>query len=208
MTGKRLTAYTTSMRILVIAEHDGTMLRPASRSCLTFANEIAVATGGDVTWLVLGDRLDHVAAEAAKYAPALAVDAPGLRQPLAEPLARVIATVARERTFDLVCAAASTFSKDCLPRAAAALGGTMASDITRHELVDGRLEVDSPRYAGAVTATLRLLSSPQVVTVRASAYPAAEPAAAAFPIEKLSFDDAALAARGRSEGVKSKKSAR
>ena len=155
------------MRILVIAEHDGTTLRPASRSCLTFAQQIAAATGGDVTWLVLGDRLDHVAADAAKYASVLVLDSPVLNQPLAEPLARVIATVVRERKFDLVCAAASTYSKDCLPRAAAALGGAMASDVTRHELVDGQLEFDSPRYAGAVTATLRLMGSPQIVTVRA-----------------------------------------
>ena len=49
----------------------------------------------------------------------------------------------------------------------------MASDVVRHEVVDGRLQFDCPQYAGAVTATLRLIGSPQVVTVRASAYPAA-----------------------------------
>ena len=50
----------------------------------------------------------------------------------------------------------------------------MASDVLRHELVDGDLQYDCPQYAGAVTATLRLIGSPQIVTVRASAYPAAK----------------------------------
>jgi electron transfer flavoprotein alpha subunit len=196
------------MQILVVAEHDGAALRPASLSCLTFARQIAEATGGSATWLVLGHQLDGVSAEAAKYAPVLVVDSPALSQPLAEPLARVIAVVVRERKFDLLSAAASTFAKDCLPRAAASLGGAMVSDVTRHELVDGRLELDSPRYAGAVTATLRLIGSPQIVTVRASAYPAAAPGPAAFPIEMLEMDATTLTCRGRSEGVKSKKSAR
>jgi electron transfer flavoprotein alpha subunit len=165
------------MRILVVAEHDGTALRAASRSCLTFAQQVAASAGGDVSWLLLGDKLDSLATDAVRYAPVLVVDSPAIKQPLAEPLARVIASVVRERKFDLVCAAASTFAKDCLPRAAALLGGAMASDVMRHELVEGRLELDSPRFAGAVTATLRLIGSPQIVTVRASAYPAA-PAAA------------------------------
>ena len=51
----------------------------------------------------------------------------------------------------------------------------------RHELVDGRLQFDSPQFAGAVTATLRLIGSPQIVTVRASAYPAAAARPAACP---------------------------
>lgn len=183
-------------------------MRPASRSCLAFAEQVASATGGDVTWLVMGDRLDGVAADAARFAPALIVDAPELHLPLAEPLARIISHVVRDRGFDLVCAAASTYAKDCLPRAAATLGGAMASDVVRHGLVDGHLEYDSPRYAGAVTATLRLVGSPQLATVRASAYPAAEPGPTAFPIERLALDATMLAGRGRSEGVRTKKSAR
>lgn len=196
------------MRSLVVAEHDGEMLRPASRSCLTFAQQVAAATDGSVAWLVLGDSVEKVAADAARYAPVIVVEAPALNRPLAEPLARSIAAVARERRFDLVCAAATTFSKDCLPRAAALLGGAMASDVTRHELRNGQLELDSPRYAGAVTATLRLMGSPKVVTVRASAYPAAPIAGSCFSVEKFAVDSATLACRGRSEGTTSKKSAR
>ena len=88
--------------------------------------------------------VDGVAAEAAKYAPVIVVDSPALEHPMAEPFARAIAAVVRQRQFDLVSAAASTFAKDILPRAAALLGGAMASDVVRHELVDGRLSLRQP----------------------------------------------------------------
>jgi electron transfer flavoprotein alpha subunit len=197
------------MRTLVIAEHDGNSLRPGSLSCLAFAQSIAAATGGDVTCLILGHQMNAVAAESARFAQTLVVDSPSLAHPLAEPYARTIASIARDRYFDLVCAAASTFSKDILPRAAALVGGAMASDVLRHELVDGGLQYDCPQYAGAVTATLRLTGSPQFVTVRASAYAAAKPDdAQAHPIEALQIESALMTSRAMYEGTKSKKNSR
>jgi electron transfer flavoprotein alpha subunit len=196
------------MRTLVVAEHDGTSLRASSLSCLGFAKSIVEHAGGDVAWLAAGHQLDSVVAEAARYAPVFAVDSPSLATPLAEPLARVIATVAKQQGSELVAAASSTFSKDVLPRAAALLGGAMASDVVRHEWVDGRLHYDCPRYAGAVTATLRLLGSPQIVTVRASSYAAAESLSQPQAIQSVQLDDAMLAARGKSEGLQSKRNAR
>jgi len=196
------------MRVLVIAEHDGTALRPASLSCLGFAQALAESTGGEASWLVLGQRLEQVAIEAARYAPAFVVDSPGLDQPLAEPLARTIAAVVKQIGFDLVAAASSTFAKDIVPRAAALLGGAMASDVIRHEWTGGRLLLDCPRFAGAVTATVTLHGSPQIVTVRASSYPAAAISNAAHTIEHVELDPATFARRGRYEGLKSKPSAR
>ena len=196
------------MRILVIAEHNETSLRAASRSCLTFAREVAHAAGANMTWLVLGHGLEQVAAEAARYAPVIAVDSPALDEPLAEPLARAIAAIAGERKFDLICAATSTYSKDILPRAAALLSGAMASDVVRHELASGQLLFDCPRYAGAVTATVRLLASPQFVTVRPSSYAIAEIVAEPGAIEYVTLNAESLRRRGRYEGLKSKRSSR
>jgi electron transfer flavoprotein alpha subunit len=197
------------MRILVVAEHDGRSLRGASLSCLSFAKSVAAVIGGNLSWLVLGHQLDSVTAEASQYAPVLAVDSPSLKYPLAEPFACAIAHVLKERTTDLVCAAASTFAKDILPRAAAMLGGAMVSDVVRHQLVDGQLLFDCPQYAGAVTATVRLLGLPQFVTVRASAYPAAQlDDSTTHPIEPLAIDAATLTCRVAYEGLNSKQNAR
>lgn len=196
------------MRIVVVAEHDGTSLRGASLSAMGFAQSIAEAAGGSAVWLVLGHRIDAVADEAAGIAPVLAVDSAALESPLAEPFARVISTVVKERGFALVAAASSTFAKDIVPRAAAQLGGTMASDVVRHELNEGRLQLDTPRYAGAVTATVVLHGSPQVVTVRGSAYTAAQPAGQTHQIERLELDETVFNRRGTYEGLKSKQNAR
>ncbi|NJO35213.1 MAG: hypothetical protein HC869_21025 [Rhodospirillales bacterium] len=47
---------------------------------------------------------------------------------MAEPNGRAIAAIAQQRKFELVSAAASTFSKDVLPRAAALLGVGVAGN--------------------------------------------------------------------------------
>ena len=196
------------MRILIVAEHDGRALRGASLSCVTFANAVAAATGGDVAWLVLGHQMEDVAAEAARYAPVLVVESPALEQPMAEPTARAIATVTGEQKFDLICMAASTYSKDVLPRAAALLSGAMASDVVRAEWVDGKLQLDTPQFAGAVVATIRLLGSPQFVTIRASSYSAAEARSTFGAVERIELDASTFACRGHYEGLRSKPSSR
>jgi electron transfer flavoprotein alpha subunit len=197
------------MRALVIAEHDGRVLRAASLSCFTFAKQVADATGGDVTWLVLGDEVGKVAAEAASLAPVLAVESPQLAKPLADSFGRAIAAVVQQRHFDLVSAASSTFSKDVLPRAAALLGGAMASDVVGHELAETGLEFDCPQFAGAVTATVRLIGSPQIASVRGTAYPvAAAQQPVSHPVERLEIDSAMLTSRCEYVELRSKRSAR
>jgi electron transfer flavoprotein alpha subunit len=197
------------MRVLVVAEHDGGALRAASLSCFAFAQAVAEGTGGNVTWLVLGNQIEQVIAEASRFAPVLFVDSPSIARPMADSFGRVVASIAQDRQFDLVSAATSTFSKDVMPRAAALLGGAMASDVVRHELTETGVQFDCPQYAGAVTATLRLIGSPQVVTVRASAYPAARTEELKrHAVERIEVDAATLTSRGQHIGLKSKKSAR
>jgi electron transfer flavoprotein alpha subunit len=196
------------MKILVVGEHDGDALRSASLSCFTFARQLAQATGGSVTWLILGDQLDKVASQAAGLARVLKVESPHLAQPTAEPFGRAIALVARREAFDLVCAASTTFAKDILPRAAAELGGAMASDIVRYEWTKTGLHFDCPQFAGVVTATLRLVGNPQVVTVRASAYPPADLVEDSHPVARVQLDAAVLASRAKVVGLKARKSTR
>ena len=61
-----------------------------------------------------------------------------LADPVADRYARVIADVAADRRIDLIVAAATTFAKDIVGRAAGLLGGAMAGDVTGHEFRDGR----------------------------------------------------------------------
>ena len=71
------------------------------------------------------------------------------------------------------------------------------------------MQFDCPQFAGAVTATLRLIGSPQIVTVRASAYPAAEAASRRAVRSSASNSTPPRSPAAASyEGLKSKKNAR
>src|SRR5204863_3180868 len=132
-------------------------------------------TQGSIECLLLGHSLAAVARDTVAYAPALVCDSPALANPLADRYSKVIHQVVSQRGCDLVVAAATTFAKDILPRAAALLGGAMASEVIGHEFRDGQLRFRRPLFAGAVVATVALLGKPQFVTVRPSAYAPASP---------------------------------
>ncbi len=192
------------MRILVVAEHEGTAVRMASRSALTFARSCAAATGGSAQWLLVGHQLQAAAVDAAAYAPVLTADAPALMHPLADRYARVIAQAVQQAQADLLVAASGTWAKDIVTRAAGLLGGAMASDVVAHEFGDGRLRLQRPVYAGAALATIELCGAPQIVTVRASAYPPAGPAASPADIRPLNAEAPPLPRPAEYLGVASK----
>lgn len=165
------------MVILVVAEYDTAHVRPGSRSALGVARDLAARSGERVEWLVLGSGLDSVASDAARFAPVTVADHPLLVQATADRYARVIADVARAHEASVILANATTFAKDILPRAAALLGAAMAGDVTGYSFADGELLLRRPMYAGATTATVTLAGRPYIITVRASAFPPAEPLA-------------------------------
>jgi len=158
------------MRVLILCEHDGLCLRLGSRSAITFANAIAESTGGSVACLLLGHALGAVTQDVSAYAPVLVADHLTLANPLADRYAKVLADVIRQRGCDLLVAAATTFAKDILPRAAGLLGGAMASEVIGHEFRGDQLCFRRPLFAGAVVATVALHGKPQIVTIRSSAY--------------------------------------
>jgi len=197
------------MRILLIAEHDQTVTNTGSLAALTFARSVADATGGAVTALVLGAGLDAAAQDAARFAPVLLADEASLSPATADRHARVIADQANAGGFDLVVAAATSYGKDTVGRAAGLLGGCMASDVVAHEVKDGELLLTRPMFAGSVLATVKLLGDgPKVVTVRGSAYDAATPLAAPADVTPVATDPATLPSHLTVEGVPQKKGGR
>jgi electron transfer flavoprotein alpha subunit len=165
------------MSILVVAEHDGADVRPGSCSALAAARDLAAHSGEGVELLVLGSGLDAVAADAARFAPVIVVDHPLLANPTADRYAQIIADVAKARDVQSILANSTTFAKDILSRASALLSAAMAGDVTGYSFVNGELRLRRPMYAGAAMATVALTGRPLVITVRASAFPAAPPLA-------------------------------
>ncbi len=196
------------MRVLILCEHESHGIRLCSRSAVAFANLVAEQTRGSVECLLLGHSVAAVAQDAAAYAPVLVADHPALANPLADRYAKVISDVVKQRGCDLVVAAATTFAKDILPRAAGLLGGAMASEVIGHEFRDGQLCFRRPLFAGAVVATVALHGRPKLVTIRPSAYPAAGVRAGHGDITAVAVDEGILPKKTEFEALQSKLSNR
>jgi len=170
------------MSVLLIAEYDNNLLKPALLNTLTAAQQLAEV----VDILLVGDDCQAVAESAAKMAGIRKVrvaDAAAYKHYLAEELAVLIAGVATDYTH--ILASASAFSKNFMPRLAALLDVAQLSDIIE---VIGQDTFVRPMYAGNVLATVKLLDAIKVLTVRSSAFAAAKQQTESATIEKLTVD--------------------
>jgi electron transfer flavoprotein alpha subunit len=168
------------MAILLIAEHDTQSIRGVTLNTVTAAAKV----GGELHVLVAGSGVGAVAKAAARIpgvAKVLLADAPHLGDELPENIAPLIAELGKAYTH--LFAPASTFGKNVMPRVAASLDVAQISDITEVKSPDTFVR---PIYAGNALATVKSADAIKVVTVRATAFPAAEETAAAeTPIEMV-----------------------
>ena len=152
------------MTILVIAEHDGATLTPATRAAVGAAQKI----GGEAHLLVAGSSIGAIADAASKIAgisKVLVAEDAAYAHPLAEALAPLIASVAKG--YSHVLAAATSVGKDILPRAAALLDVQQISEITAVVSPDTFVR---PIYAGNALETVQSTDSIILLTVRATAF--------------------------------------
>lgn len=188
--------------ILVLAEHDGGQLKLATLSAVACAAKIAGETGCAFEVVVFGEKVDNAAEALRNYGAANIVlaDHAVLKLPIADKYAHVIVDVARQRNATMVLAAASTFSKDILPRAAALLDAGMISDVVDVACAGDDFVFKRVMFAGNVIATVQLESAVRFFTVRAAAF--ALPAQAEYqsPIVNISFDATQLPTFAESAG--------
>jgi electron transfer flavoprotein alpha subunit len=160
-------------RILIIAEHDGKTLNPATAKCLRCAQQL----GGEVSIAVLGSQVAGIAAEAARLsgvARVLLVDNAANAHPLAALQAPQLAQLAAG--FTHVLGPSTTFGKDLLPRVAALLDAPMLSDIMA---VESPARFKRPIYAGNAIITVEVDAPVIVATVRIASFDAADSAGTA-----------------------------
>jgi electron transfer flavoprotein alpha subunit len=172
--------------VLVFIEHAHGKLGKTAQVAVTAALDLAGKQGGQATAVVLGKGVDGIAAEAAKLgvAKVVAVDDARLEHYLADLWAKALVQVAKAASATAVLGTASAIGKDLFPRVAQGLDAGMASDIISVE--DGGTFV-RPTYAGNVMATVAIETPVKVVTVRQTAFPAAQPGASAAPVEKVAL---------------------
>nr|WP_067297629.1 FAD-binding protein [Marinobacterium profundum] len=177
------------MATLIIAEHDNSILKPATLNTVA----AAVAIGGDVALLVAGEGCQAVADQAAQVAgvsKVLLADNAAYGHQLAENVAPLVAELAKTAGFDYVLAPATTTGKNLLPRVAALLDVGQLSDIVAVESAD---TFKRPIYAGNAIATVKSLDAIKVITVRGTAFdPVAAEGGSASVEAVTAVHDAAL----------------
>lgn len=168
------------MTILVIIEHDKGAIAPATLNTITAANMLAEP----VEALVAGDDVKQVANAAlqiSSISKVLIADSGEYAHHLAENLAPLIQQIAQNYTH--VFAPATTFGKNIMPRAAALLDVMQISDIIE---VISHDTFKRPIYAGNALATVQSSDSIKLITVRSTAFDAAEASGGSATIESIS----------------------
>ena len=188
------------MANLVIAEHDGKNVKPATLNAVTAAVEI----GGDVDILVAGKDCAAVADAAAQIAgvgKVLCADSAEYANQLAENLAPLVVNLAAN--YSHVLAPATTNGKNLMPRVAALLDVQQVSEITAVIAPD---TFERPIYAGNAIATVQSSDATKVITVRITGFDGAAATGGSASIEAVgATGDAGLSSFLRAEISKSER---
>lgn len=171
-------------RILLIAEHDGQSLNPATAKAISCAQAIS----GEIDVAVFAASAGAVAEKAARLdgvTHVLTIDRPENESPLASVLAPQIAALAGDYTHVLL--PSTTFGKDVMPRVAALLDVAPISDIMA--VIDATT-FKRPIYAGNAIITVKAPAEPLVLgTVRTASFqPAAEGGGADVAAKSVEVD--------------------
>ena len=166
------------MASLVIAEHDGKVLKDSTNKTVTAAVQISTP----VHVLVAGSGADAVAQAASKLAgveKVIYADDAIYAKLVAEPVAKLILSLADK--YDAILAPATTNGKNYMPRVAAKLDVPQISEILK---VDSPDTFERPIYAGNAIATVQAAPGKKVITVRTTAFKPAE-ATGSASVEKI-----------------------
>ncbi len=165
-------------KVLIVAEHDGNKLNPATAKCVACASQIA---GAEISIAVFAAEPTAVAAQAAALQGVARVHtvAHALHaQPLAATIAPQLAELAAGHSH--VFGPSTTFGKDLMPRVAALLSAPQISDVMAAE---SATRFKRPIYAGNAIITVEVPADRQIVaTVRVASYQPVATQATAAPI--------------------------
>lgn len=184
------------MAVLVIADHDGSIVRDTTNKTVT----AALAISAEVDILVMGQGASAVAEAAAKIdgvRKVLLAEGAGVAQGLAEAVEATVVPLAAN--YDAILVPANTDGKNYAPRIAAKLDVAPISDIV--EVVSADTFV-RPIYAGNALETIQTSDAKKVITVRPTAFAAAGNGGSAS-VETIAAAEGAKIAFVSAEMVKS-----
>ncbi|OIW28473.1 electron transfer flavo protein alpha [Coniochaeta ligniaria NRRL 30616] len=164
---------------LAVLEQNNGKLNTGSLSAITAAKKL----GGPIHAFVAGGNIKSVADEAAKVdgvEKIIAVDNSAYDRGLPENYAPLLVENIKKGGYTHVIAGHTAFGKNLLPRVAALLDTQQISDITS---IENENTFVRPIYAGNAIATVESSDSIKVITIRGTAFPAAEVAGGSASVE-------------------------
>ncbi|KAJ9164659.1 hypothetical protein NKR19_g1190 [Coniochaeta hoffmannii] len=164
---------------LAVLEQNNGKLNTGSLSAITAAKKL----GGPVHAFVAGGNIKPVAEEAAKVEGVekiIAVDNSAYDRGLPENYAPLLVENIKKGGYSHVIAGHTAFGKNLMPRVAALLDSQQMSDITS---IENENTFVRPIYAGNAIATVESTDPVKIVTIRGTAFPAAEVASGSASVE-------------------------
>ena len=171
------------MTTLFFIEHVNGKVNDQSLKAISATKDL----GGDVHGLIAGSNIDGAVEEASKIDglnKLIHVDNEEFNNILAEKITSVILGMAD--TYDFFAAAATTTGKNVMPRLSAKLDVAQISEIIGIESPDTFIRTI---YAGNAIATVQSSDAKKVLTVRPTAFKAAEIKSDACEVEKINPDN-------------------
>lgn len=160
-------------KIWVYIDHFKGQPMPASWEAVGVARSLANQLGGGVTALVVGSQVGALAQEAIHYGAdeVLLADDPELLDYRPEPYTSVLTEAARKASPDVLLFPTTTRGRELAAMAGSDLKAGVLVDVTALEIKDGIIHATRPVYAGKLLSNVVTTTRPQIVTLRARAFP-------------------------------------
>lgn len=163
--------------VLLLAEHDGRGLRLSTAQALAAARKLAQASGRKLTLLVMAEQAEGIAAGAARLGAdrVVALSAPYFSQPTLQAWRHGLDRQLGGAKPEFFLAIATPFARDLCALLSAHWDGTLLQELSSIELCNGALGgrrvIANARFVAQQTIRH---AGPQLATLRASAFDAAE----------------------------------
>ncbi|HEX2949570.1 MAG TPA: electron transfer flavoprotein subunit alpha [Armatimonadota bacterium] len=166
--------------VWVFGEHDNGKLAGVVPELIGKGRELADARKTELVVVVLGNELEALGEELAKYPvdKVILADHPKLARFRPEPYTRVLSNLARTYKPEIILAGATTTGRSFLARVATELYTGLTADCTGLAIGDddGLLYQTRPAFGGNIMATILCpYTRPQMSTVRHKVMPAVQP---------------------------------
>ncbi len=160
--------------ILVFAEQQGGEFKKAGFEVVSQARKLADESGANVVAVAISSGIEDKAGVLGEYGAdrILLADDGELENYNPETYKNIFVTAAKDTQADILLFSATTTGKDLSPRVAAAMDTAMASDCIGIDLIDGKLNVERPLYAGKVFAHIVIEGNPQIASLRPNVFEA------------------------------------